>query len=185
MAEKRSLPTSRNDGMTNIISATISLLESKGPQDITLRDIARESGHGHRLIVEWFGGKGGLYADVFNEIFKNLAESGELYFADVPTRPEIKKMFQLLVYMQMHHPEYVQAERTGFVLGLVRERFEKNIDVTREEADRIARQVSALMMGLSVVNDLFELTDDEIITLVQNAVFSLTGVTPIARHTSS
>lgn len=88
MASNRALPTPRAEGMSNIIAATIRLLEVKGPHEVTLRDVAKESGHGHRLISEWFGGKGGLYAAVVTKTFENLVNTGELFYSDIAVRPE-------------------------------------------------------------------------------------------------
>jgi len=93
--------------MSNIIAATIRLLEVKGPHEVTLRDVAKESGHGHRLISEWFGGKGGLYAAVVMKTFENLVSTGELFYSDIAVRPEVRAAVRVFNYMQMHHREFV------------------------------------------------------------------------------
>lgn len=176
MSNKRSLPTPRNEGMANIVAATIRLLETATPQEITLRDVARESGHGHRLIVEWFGGKGGLFSAVFNEIFRQLTSTGELFVASISLRTEVRTAFQMFNYMQIHHREFVERERTGFVLQALQERVAQNLSVSSEKASLIARRMAVLNIGLALFSEYFNLTDEEIIQMAQDEFKSMTGL---------
>ena len=170
--------------MANIMAATFRLMESKGPQEITLRDVAAESGHGPRLIVRWFGGKGGLFEAIFMHVFADLNQAGEMFYADLPTRPEVRKVFRLLSYMQMHHPEYVEAARQGEILRTYTSRLETVLNLPREQADRVARRIITLVTGLALYSEMFGLTDDEVIEMVQNETKSLIGITPPARPPS-
>ena len=91
MSQKRAFPTPRPEGMANILDATMRLLQERSPGDISLRDVATEAGHGHRLIVEWFGGKGGLFAAVLERLFRDLAASGERFYSDFATRHDVDR----------------------------------------------------------------------------------------------
>ena len=175
MAVKRELPTPRNEGMSNIVSATIRLLEDRGPADITLRDVARESGHGHRLIVEWFGGKGGLFDAVFRKIFDDLMQTGSLFFADVPLRNDVRRAFQIFNYMQMHHPDYIETTRDGFIVKAMRERMQQALGLSAEKAQVAANRLAMLVLGLSLFRGYFEISDDDLVKMMQDEFKASTG----------
>ena len=161
--------------MANIVAATIRLLETKSPQDLTLKDIAEESGHGNRLIVEWFGGKSGLYVAVFYAIFGNLLETGDLFAADVPVRPEVRGAFRLFNYMFANHPEVVALHREGFVFAGALERLQTRAGLSDDEATRVLRRFSVLMLGISLFGDFFRLDDEEAIRMVQDEFRTTAG----------
>lgn len=175
VATTRAHPTPRNEGMANIVAATIRLLETTKPQNITLRDVARESGHGHRLIVEWFGGKGGLFAAVVDEIFVSLAKSGSLFYSDLPLRVEFRTAIQIFNFMQMHHPEFVEEVRSGIASDAAKERLRTVVGLPAETArvaiDRLAVQV----MGIVLFREYFSLSDDEVIRMMKEEFKATTG----------
>lgn len=175
MADKRAQPTPRADGMANIVDATMRLLQQRSPADITLRDVARKSGHGHRLIVEWFGGKGGLYFAVFERIFRDLAATGELFFSDIATRSEIRTAVRLVNYMQMHHRELMDPMRSNFALDTVRQRLQTNLGLSEEQASLAARRLALQTMGIATFAEFVALTDDEIIQMMRDEMRSTTG----------
>lgn len=171
--------------MANVIAATHKLLETIPPQKITMRDIALESGHGHRLIVEWFGGKGGLFREVILGVFEHLASVGALRGADVPLRPDVRKAFQIFNYMQMNHPDYVQGVRDHSVMNMLEERLVTNFNVPADRARLISGRISILAMGIAVFRDHFtNLSDDELIQMMQDEFKSTTGV-ELPPHTST
>ena len=58
--------TPRAIGIEHMVEATIRLLQDRSPEQITVRDIAEASGHHHRFVQAWFGGKVGLLRAVFD-----------------------------------------------------------------------------------------------------------------------
>ncbi len=176
MVAKRELPTPRNEGMENIVAATIRLLEDRGPADITLRDVAEESGHGHRLIVEWFGGKGGLFDAVFRKIFDDLMQTGSLFYADVPIRSEVRRAFELFNYMHVHHRDFIESTRDEFVIKAMRERMQSGLGLSEEKARLVANRLSVLVLGISLFRDYFELSDDELVKMMQDEFRASAGV---------
>ena len=178
MATKRANPTPRGEGMGNIVAATIRLLETQRPQDITLRDVARESGHGHRLIVEWFGGKGGLFAAVFREIFAGLVETGELFNAGVVTRTDVRTAFQIFNYMQIHHPDFVMDARDDIVRTNVKERLMETLNMTPADAEIATSRIALVALGVSLFREFFDLSDDEVVRLMQDTLRTTTGLNP-------
>jgi AcrR family transcriptional regulator len=65
--------TPRAEGMANMVEATIRLLQQHQPDDITVRDVAEASGHHHRFVQAWFGGKVGLFRAVFDHMTQTAA----------------------------------------------------------------------------------------------------------------
>jgi AcrR family transcriptional regulator len=59
--------------MAHMIEATIGLLKERRPEDITVRDVAEASGHHHRFVQAWFGGKVGLFRSVFDHMTHEAA----------------------------------------------------------------------------------------------------------------
>jgi AcrR family transcriptional regulator len=161
--------------MNNIVMATIRLLKTTRPAEITLRDIARESGHGHRLIVEWFGGKGGLYGAVVAKIFEDLAATGDLFYSDVATRPELRAAVRVFNYMQELHPEVVAAARTTFVSEVLRERLQTLRGFSEEQADMAVRRIQAHTMGLAIMAEFHRLPDDVVIEMTKAEIRSSMG----------
>ncbi len=66
--------TPRDQGIEHMIAATIRLLEVRDPDQITVRDVAEESGHHHRFVQAWFGGKVGLFRAVFDRLNLEAAD---------------------------------------------------------------------------------------------------------------
>lgn len=168
--KKRQFPTPRNEGMENIIAAASSLLEHENAGDITIRDIAKASGHHHRLIIEWFGNKGGLMYAVFEKIFTELIDSGELFTSTIALRPDVRKVFRLFNYMQMNHPDFVRSKRTLFAVNAIEKRLREVGGLSEEQARLAARQLSVHTLGLSLFGQIFDLTDDEIRAIEESEI---------------
>ncbi len=54
--------------MRNMVDAVIELLRARPAEDIRIRDVAKESGHHHRFVQAWFGGKVGLFRAAFEQL---------------------------------------------------------------------------------------------------------------------
>ena len=163
--------------MKNVLEATLRLLETTNPKDVTLRDVARESGHGPRLIIEWFGGKGGLFAAVFEMVFRDITRSGELFYSDVAIRDDVRAAFQIFNYMQLNHRDLVLSLRDGAVFRTVQERLQSNLGLSEDKARLAARRLGVQVLGLSLFRDYFDLSDDEAIAMFKDEFRATTGVT--------
>ena len=175
VARQRSLPTPRTEGMKNVLEATLRLLDTTNPKDVTLRDVARESGHGPRLIIEWFGGKGGLFAAVCIRTFEDLAATGDLFYSDIATRPELRAVVRIFNFMQVNHPEFVEQVRTDFIYDIITDRLMTVRGFTKERAGIAARRILAHTMGLGIVAEFHGLSDDVVIQMTQAEVTSSMG----------
>jgi len=161
MRTRRS-PTPREEGMANIVAATLEILDTTPPQDVTIRQVAEKSGHHHRLIVEWFGGKHELFAVAFETIFRSLIESGELFDSGIASRTDVKKGFLLFNYGQMHDPEFTRRAQTGFVLGQMEKQIARQRNLSLDEARIAARQLAVHTVARSLFATFFGLSDDDL-----------------------
>lgn len=59
--------------MEHMVEATVRLLQQRAPDQITVRDIAEESGHHHRFVQAWFGGKVGLFRAALDRLLVEAA----------------------------------------------------------------------------------------------------------------
>jgi AcrR family transcriptional regulator len=162
--------------MKNVLDATLRLLETHSPKDVTLRDVARESGHGPRLIIEWFGGKGGLYGAVFMKVFNDIIESGDLFFADFGIRRDVGIAFHVLNYMQLNHRDEVLALRDELLIKAASERMQRNLGLPPDTALLVARRVTVVALGVGLFREYAGLSDDEAVTLTQDVFRISTGV---------
>ncbi|MEN9805477.1 MAG: hypothetical protein RIS41_2324 [Actinomycetota bacterium] len=161
--------------MRNVLDATLRLLETHSPKDVTLRDVARESGHGPRLIIEWFGGKGGLYGAVFKKVFSDIIESGDLFFADFGIRRDVGIAFQVLNYMQLNHRDEVLALRDELLIKTASERMERILGLPPDAALLAARRVTVVALGVGLFREYAGLSDDEAVALTQDVFRASTG----------
>lgn len=63
--------TPRDQGRRNIVGATIKLLRTHAPDEITVRQIAEASGHHHRMVQAWFP----LFLAVHEELNAEIARA--------------------------------------------------------------------------------------------------------------
>ena len=176
MNKKRALPTPRNEGKTNVLEATVRLLKTHNPGEITLGDISLESGHGPRLMIEWFGSKGGLLAAAATKMFADLANSGDLYSADVAINPDVTNVFKIFNHMLVNHPDELAAIRPNTVTSMLETRIRENLGKSEEEAAYIVRRFSVLILGLAVFREFIGVADDEAVRMFQDEFRATTGV---------
>jgi AcrR family transcriptional regulator len=63
----------REEGKALLLAAAKKLLESRSPDDVTIREIGAEAGVHHRFVMEWFGGKAALLREVHASRANTLA----------------------------------------------------------------------------------------------------------------
>lgn len=82
-------------------TATIELLETTSPQDLTIRDIADRAGVFHRYVPDYFGGKAELLADIYPTI-QAQAVSGVAPLAGDTIRPEMIRFARLAIWLSQN-----------------------------------------------------------------------------------
>jgi len=92
---------SRTETMNLLRAATLELLETINPNDLTIRDIADRAGVYHRYVPDYFGGKAELLADVY-PIVQAQAAAGLAPLDGDTLRPEIIHLAHLAVWLSQN-----------------------------------------------------------------------------------
>jgi len=92
---------SRTETMNLLRAATLELLETINPNDLTIRDIADRAGVYHRYVPDYFGGKAELLADVY-PIVQAQAAAGLAPLDGETLRPEIIHLAHLAVWLSQN-----------------------------------------------------------------------------------
>ncbi|MEZ5238502.1 MAG: hypothetical protein R2716_05980 [Microthrixaceae bacterium] len=66
--------TPRDEAMEHMLAATVELLVERPPEKVTIRDVAEASGHHHRFVQSWFGGKVPLFRAAFDRLSLETAD---------------------------------------------------------------------------------------------------------------
>ena len=100
---------SRTETMNLLRAATLELLETINPNDLTIRDIADRAGVYHRYVPDYFGGKAELLADVY-PIVQAQAAAGLAPLDGDTLRPEIIHLAHLAVWLSQNRDSGVPTE---------------------------------------------------------------------------
>src|SRR5687768_15018041 len=104
--------TPRAIGIEHMIDATIRLLLDRSPEQITVRDVARESGHHHRFVQAWFGSKVGLIRAAFDRLLEQTARGiPSPYVPHEGFSREIEIAATLLNWLMATDPDSLSAPR--------------------------------------------------------------------------
>ena len=95
--------------MNLLRAATLELLETINPNDLTIRDIADRAGVYHRYVPDYFGGKAELLADVY-PIVQAQAAAGLAPLDGDTLRPEIIHLAHLAVWLSQNRDSGVPTE---------------------------------------------------------------------------
>jgi AcrR family transcriptional regulator len=108
---------SRTETMNLLRAATLELLETINPNDLTIRDIADRAGVYHRYVPDYFGGKAELLADVYPTVQAQAAEGISPLDGDT-LRPEIIRLAHLAVWLSQHRDGGVPTENRAIMKQL-------------------------------------------------------------------
>lgn len=139
-----------------MLNATIELLNERDPESITVRDIAERSGHHHRFIQDWFGGKTNLFAEVFQEM--NVEIAGMINFdrSDSGTPdPLIVRSVRLMNWLIANDPTSVTGERMRPVVTRVQNMYQDRFGIEPDTARLLAQRMMFIMTGVVLFADVF------------------------------
>jgi AcrR family transcriptional regulator len=160
--------TPRAIGIEHMVEATIRLLQDRSPEQITVRDIAEASGHHHRFVQAWFGGKVGLLRAVFDRLLADVASGipSPLVPREGFSR-EVRTAAMLMNWLMAAEPGCLDAPRPTPIVDRV-------IAVYRNEFgldDDLARLMALRLVGGAISVILFSgplgITKDELPALIQ------------------
>ena len=144
--------TPRDVAMRAMVAATVELMLERSPDQITVREVAARSGHHHRFVSAWFGGKAGLFRAAFDTMATDISESLVLTApppGTVPT-PAAVRLVHLMNWLATHDAEAFDVERPtpliDRIAGQYTERFGQDPEEARLSAQRLLASVVALTL---------------------------------------
>lgn len=137
-----------------MLRATLELLAERGPDAITVREIAERSGHNHRFIQEWFGGKTNLFAEAFHEL--NLDVADRLDFNRPVTQipdPLVARVIQLMNWLVANDAQGITGDRMRPILNRLQHMYEDRFGIDTDTALLMAQRAMFLMSGMVLFKD--------------------------------
>jgi AcrR family transcriptional regulator len=138
--------------MAAMVAAAIELLLERTPDEITIRDVAERSGHHHRFVASWFGGKAGLFRAAFDQMASAAAGALTLTVPDPGTAPTpaTVRLVHLMNWLATHDPEAFAADRPTPLIDRIAEqyveRFGQDAELARLSAQRLLSIIVALTL---------------------------------------
>jgi AcrR family transcriptional regulator len=97
-------PANADSLQRTVLAAAVSIVASSGPDDVSLREVARAAGVSHQAPYHHFKDREGLFAAITEEGFSLLADS--LNMSQSPTR---ESMFVAYVQFALRHPGHFRV----------------------------------------------------------------------------
>ena len=97
-------PANADSLQRTVLAAAVSIVASSGPDDVSLREVARAAGVSHQAPYHHFKDREGLFAAITEEGFSLLADS--LDMSQSPTR---ESMFVAYVQFALRHPGHFRV----------------------------------------------------------------------------
>lgn len=146
--------TPRHEAEQNILRATLELLAEKDPDQITVREIAERSGHNHRFVKEWFGGKTRLFAKAFEELNLHLAERLDFNrpTSEIPD-PGVAQVVRLMNWLVANDPGSISRDRMRPVLNRLQHMYEDRFGIDDYTSLLLAQRMMFLISGLVLFKD--------------------------------
>lgn len=135
-----------------MIEATVGLLRERSPDQITVRDVAEASGHHHRFVQAWFGGKVGLFRSAFDRMVEDGA--GQIQFPVTPNdgfASDLRALTNLMNWLVATDPGSLDGPRPTPIIDQMIEGYREEFGFDRETARLMALRV----VGASIAGMLF------------------------------
>jgi AcrR family transcriptional regulator len=146
--------TPRHEGRQNMLRATLELLAERHPDAITVRDIAERSGHNHRFVQEWFGGKTQLFAEAFHELSLEVADRLDFNRPDtqIPD-PLVVRVIELMNWLVASDAQAVTGARMRPILNRLQHMYQDRFGIEGDTALLMAQRLMFLMSGVVLFKD--------------------------------
>jgi AcrR family transcriptional regulator len=143
--------TRRDKGTENMIEATVRLLRQRSPDQITVRDVALESGHHHRMVQAWFGGKVGLFRAAFDQMLQEAAGQIGGLTGEPLLSPDLRVTVTLMNWLVATEPGSLDGPRPTPIIDQVTEVYRESFGLDRE----VARLIALRTVGASIAAMLY------------------------------
>ena len=133
-------------------NATIELLESVTPDQLTIREIADRAGVFHRYVPDYFGGKAELFADIYPEM-QERATIGLDGMAGDSIRPEVVRFARLAIWLSANREGGVPRTERSIMARLV-DSLTSYAGIDEEVAVLLAQRLVAAAIAFAAFPDL-------------------------------
>ncbi len=135
--------TSREQGRRNLIDATISLLSTQSPDEITVRQIAEASGHHHRMVQAWFGGKILLFLAVHEQLNEEIAQQLEPPLGRAGVAEQVRKTTVLMNWLIAADPTVFERRPDTPIIDQIASIYESGYGLDPRDARMMALRAVA------------------------------------------
>jgi AcrR family transcriptional regulator len=155
--------TPRAEGERNMVDATVALLRERGPDKVTIRDVATASGHHHRFVQAWFGGKVGLFTAAFDRMTQDVAEALPLPIDSADGfRPETRALATLMNWLVANAPGSLDGPRPTPIIDRLRTMYQDGFGLEPDLARLMAIRFVATSLAAMLFADPLGLSDEDI-----------------------
>lgn len=160
--------TPRAEGIQHMVDATVALLREMPPEQITVRMVSGRSGHHHRFVSEWFGGKSGLFRAALDALLASASTDSALFGSDATTiHPDVRISIHLMNWLNTNGEGGVLASPPAHFRERLAQSFVDGFGADPELADLLARRVVLGTIGLVLFGDIMEIDEETFIRLRQ------------------
>lgn len=142
----------RAETMNLLRAATIELLDTTNPQDLTIREIADRAGVFHRYVPDYFGGKAELLADIYPTM-QAKAVSGVAPLAGDSIRPEMIRFAQLAIWLSQNRDSGIPSG-PRLLLDQVVSTFTNDLNLDTTTALLLAQRLFAGVITIAAFPDI-------------------------------
>jgi AcrR family transcriptional regulator len=151
-----------------MLAATVELLADRRPEDITVRDVAEASGHHHRFVQAWFGGKLGLFRAAFDRMSITTAATITTQMTgDAVRTPHALALARLLNWLIATDPEALRGDRPTPVIDRVAEIYVRELDLDPELARLLAARAIGTTLSYLLFSDALGIDADDVPRIAQ------------------
>lgn len=129
-----------------MLAAAVDLLVETPPEQITIRDVADASGHHHRFVKTWFGGKVGLFRAAFDRLGAEVGEAISSDLSGTALGPRSLALARLMNWLIATDPAAFDGPRPTPVNDRVTATYVEQLGLDEDEA----RLVAARTIGTAV-----------------------------------
>jgi AcrR family transcriptional regulator len=160
--------TPRDEGVENMLAATVELLAERRPEDITVRDVAEASGHHHRFVQAWFGGKVGLFRAAFDRMSATTAAAITTQLGgDAVRTPQAIALARLINWLIAADPEALSGDRPTPVIDRVTEIYVRDLDLEPGTARLLAARTVGATLSYLLFSDVLGIGPDDVPRIAQ------------------
>ena len=170
-AEQRAIAQTRTPraiGIEHMIDATIRLLQDRSPDQITVRDVAQASGHHHRFVQAWFGGKVGLLRAAFDRVLEEAVRRiPSTFVAREGFSREVRTAASLMNWLMAADPGSLDTPRPRPIVDRVTEIYRTEFDFDDDLARLMALRLVSAATSIILFSGPLGIANDDLPALMQ------------------